>query len=360
MPVCGKHGKPNQGFPPFPPPLEIAQNRRDSHIPTASTTMFSFRTGPKNLPYNHQARGWARLNRRSGPGIVAKRIVGFLTKERHEGPWHNYQCKQYGKTLPTGTALLEVGKVLYYSFKGEFTRPTGFFFVAPRGINRNLKRLIAKPSEFKRALLDGWDEHCAKGLVEGSVTTLTDDLRAWIEEWDFSVIRPISVDVILTDPDAHPVLYKWFGTDPGPPPEGMVPAEVGDGELSYIRQLLEAYGEREQCEYADHTAVIDHADHGPHLSMQRERFFDADAFLRFYRDNTYSDDIKTLKRDVYHGIFECHRATHADTLTRIDAVMTQAASTQPSGTLGKHARVPVRQGLCHHFVNEGGLKWRKS
>src|ERR1039458_2590033 len=35
MPVRGKHGKPNPGFPPFPPPLEIPQPRRDSHIPTA-------------------------------------------------------------------------------------------------------------------------------------------------------------------------------------------------------------------------------------------------------------------------------------------------------------------------------------
>jgi hypothetical protein len=76
MPVRGKHGKPNPGFPPFPPPLEIAQNPRDSHIPTASTTTVFIRTGPKNLPYNHQARGWARLNRRSGPGVVAKRNNG--------------------------------------------------------------------------------------------------------------------------------------------------------------------------------------------------------------------------------------------------------------------------------------------
>jgi hypothetical protein len=35
MPVRGKHGKPNPGFPPFPPPLEIPQTQRDSHIPTA-------------------------------------------------------------------------------------------------------------------------------------------------------------------------------------------------------------------------------------------------------------------------------------------------------------------------------------
>jgi hypothetical protein len=38
MPARGKHGKPNPGFPPFPLPLDIPQNRRDFHISAASTT----------------------------------------------------------------------------------------------------------------------------------------------------------------------------------------------------------------------------------------------------------------------------------------------------------------------------------
>jgi hypothetical protein len=51
MSARGKHGKPNAGFPPFPPPLGIPQNRRDSHIPTASTTILSlFWAGRKTLP----------------------------------------------------------------------------------------------------------------------------------------------------------------------------------------------------------------------------------------------------------------------------------------------------------------------
>src|SRR4051812_12957899 len=40
MTACGKQGKPRAGFPPFPPSLEITQNRRDSHIPTAPTASY--------------------------------------------------------------------------------------------------------------------------------------------------------------------------------------------------------------------------------------------------------------------------------------------------------------------------------
>jgi erythromycin esterase-like protein len=64
--------------------------------------------------------------------------------------------------------------------------------------------------------------------------------------------------------------------------------------------------------------------------MQRERFFDADAFSRFYRDNTMSEEIERLRHDMYHGA-DVHRANHADSLSRVDAVMMQAANVQPAG-----------------------------
>src|ERR1039457_6463351 len=39
LPIYGKRGKPEAGFPLFPQPLgNLAKGRRDSHIPTAPTT----------------------------------------------------------------------------------------------------------------------------------------------------------------------------------------------------------------------------------------------------------------------------------------------------------------------------------
>jgi hypothetical protein len=73
-----------------------------------------------------------------------------------------------------------------------------------------------------------------------------------------------------------------------------------------------------------------------------------------------SEEIDSLRHDILHGVVDTHRARHADSLTRVDAVMTQAANVQPAGVLAKYARVPVKQGICHHFVNEGRFKWRTS
>ena len=129
--------------------------------------------------------------------------------------------------------------------------------------------------------------------------------------------------------------------------------------MPYIQQLIDAYAERECCA-KDKDEALSHDVHGEHLRMQRERFFDADAFARFFRDNTMQGDIDILRHDMRHGIAEAHRADYLNSLRRVDAVMMQAAVVSPSGALARHARVAVKQGICHHFANEGALKWRKT
>jgi hypothetical protein len=304
-------------------------------------------------------RGYFEVERFSGAGDMGRDVVGYLSKKRHEGDWHNYQCKQYGKAVPLNVGLGEIGKILYFAHQGEFTAPTKFYFVAPKGVARTLRTYISKPSGLKKALIDTWDDYCAKTITRKKTIAMTADLKTSIEAWDFSNVSVISADVMLADPAGKILMAKKFAESPDPAPKGVVPGAIEDREMPYVQQLLDAYGERDNKTYADHVAITTHPDHGPHLTMQRERFFDADAFTRFYRDNTMSEEIELLRNDMLHGVAEAHGATHPDALTRANAVMQQAANVQPSGVLAKHARVPVKQGICHHFANEGKLKWRQ-
>ncbi len=306
-----------------------------------------------------KAKEYVEVESFTGAGDMGRDVVGFLSKARHEGPWHNYQCKQYARKLDTATGLLELGKILYYSYLGKFTPPKAYFFVAPRGVNRNLESLIFNPSECKKALLNDWDKYCADKIVENEVINLTDGLRVYIEAFDFSTVSRVTVHKMLEDPALQPVLFKWFGADPGPPPQGEVPSEVQDWESPYIRQLIDAYGEHDGCAYASHAELADHPSHGPHLKHQRERFFKADAFKRFYRDNTAPEELEGFEDDIYHGIIDTHGAEYPNSLARVNKVMEQAAVVHPAGTLAKYARVPIKQGVCHHFANGGRLKWRR-
>src|SRR4051794_20900259 len=68
----GKHGKPTSAFPPFPPSLNIPQQRRDIHISTAPTIRPYIKVRLKTPALKPYTWGWAKLNFRSGPSAVAK------------------------------------------------------------------------------------------------------------------------------------------------------------------------------------------------------------------------------------------------------------------------------------------------
>jgi hypothetical protein len=185
-------------------------------------------------------KDYVEIERFTGPGDMGRDIVGYLTKNRHEVPWHNYQCKQYGKPIPLGLGLSELGKVLYYASRGEFTPPTGFYFVAPRNVVRTLRALISKPSELRVALIAYWDEHCAGKIIDKQNIPIDAKLKAVIEQWEFSQVTVITVARLLADPAGHAVMVKWFGNDPGAAPVGKAPLALETREMPYVRQLLDA------------------------------------------------------------------------------------------------------------------------
>jgi hypothetical protein len=163
----------------------------------------------------------------------------------------------------------------------------------------------------------------------------------------------------LTLADAKAVPYKWSGVDPGPTPSGITPATVSSEELPYIGQLVDAFSEGAGVTFTSHEDIASHPDHARHLSRQRERFFDADAFARFFRDDTMAQETAQLKAEMLDGVVEECEGDHPSQLARVKAVLSQAASVQPNGLLGRQARTGVKQGFCHHLVNEGALKWKK-
>lgn len=306
-----------------------------------------------------KSKNYFKVERFSGSGDKGRDVVGFLSKKLHEGEWNNYQCKQYSSKVGTGPAITEIGKILYYAFKGEFTAPLSYNFVAPKGINRNLEKLIFKPNTFKSEVISSWDEHCRNKIIENDDIPLSDDLKTFIESYDFSRIGKINLANMLSDSAITTVLFKWFKADPGPAPQSQVPDMIQDIELPYVEQLLKAYEEKSFQKISSVEDLKKFAEHKTHFFMQRERFFEADVFKRFYRDNTNKEIISDFEKEVYHGIFETYQKKHEDSLEKVNAVMTQAANVVTTGPVAQYAKVPVKQGVCHHFVNEKKIKWKK-
>lgn len=289
---------------------------------------------------------------------LGRDAVGFRTLNRHEGEWDNYQCKMLRKRVDDAMMHEEIAKILFHASEGEFTPPTAYFFVAPKGFNRKAEKLLFNPSSFKQQMLNEWDGRCARRIRAGSPVVLTDNLRAVIEAYPFQNIAGFDLPKILTMDDINLVLADAFGDDPGEAPSGVVPTIISSDE-GYVQQLIGVYSDSEGHPFADAAEVLRHASHGPDLTMQRRRYFEADAFRRHFRDNIDPQHVEKFTDEILYGVFGVHSQTTG--LGRVRDVMTAAGSLPVSGIFGRHnrANVLVRQGTCHHLANDGVLPWNR-
>lgn len=298
-------------------------------------------------------------DRFSGPGDMGRDIVGYRSTVRFDGPWDNYQCKQLKRPLGEPEMLRELAKIFFHSSAGHFPLPEKYIFVAPKGAVRSVRALISQPSKIAPRLIEQWNNWCADHMIEGEHHSLQPKVRQAIESYAFEKVTLLEAGKFVRDPSMKPVLVKWFNADPGAAPIGQAPQLIQPEEANYVAQLFKAYEERGSPCFDCSDDALNHTEFGPHFRLQRERFFDAAAFKRYYRDSTEPEVLHIFENDIYHGVFDTHDSKHPDTMTKIAAVMNEAKSVSVSGVLGKYSRVPVKQGFCHHFANDGRLPWLK-
>ncbi|WP_439148415.1 ABC-three component system protein [Vibrio sp.] len=302
--------------------------------------------------------------RHGGAGDMGRDVVGFWSSDKHEGDWDNYQCKQYQKALPTADGMLELGKILYYAHQGHFTAPKNYYFVAPRGINKNLKGWIENPSKLKHKLISEWDHFCKSKIIskkkdcEHTEIPLTPELESYISNYDFSQVETIDLDKIVLDVAFRAVLVEEFGGELLSAPDGEVPKEISDHELIYVSQILDVYSEYDQITYKTPSCLTGHDEFSEDFIDQRERFYSAEAFRAFYRDNTVGEVLDKFEKEILKGIKPSLRLKYDDSFQRMCSVLSEAGKLQPSGKLAIHGKVDVKQGYCHQFVNDEVIKWR--
>src|SRR4051794_22844634 len=71
--------------------------------------------------YNH-------AERLGGAGDKGRDVVGYTGLPGSNPPWDNYQCKHYAKPLQPSEIWIELGKMCYYSWKGDFSPPRKYRF----------------------------------------------------------------------------------------------------------------------------------------------------------------------------------------------------------------------------------------
>jgi hypothetical protein len=297
----------------------------------------------------------------AGSGDLGRDVVGYCTSLKLDGEWHNYQCKQFKtKALRVPEMLAELAKILVHSARGEYLLPERYYFVAPKGLGREAKNLLASPSKLKARLIADWNTSCASKVDVGVFIALDASIQAKIDEFKFENVDAYDVPKLMLDAHVMPVLVEYFGADPGAPPAGVVPESIDwtSSNAEFALQLVSLYGD-EDLSVIDRSTAHGHPRFGRHLRDQFVRYFEADAFKRHFRDNTPKDFVTNFEQDIYHGVLYTYGKAPPNTLERVDSVTDKAGSLAIGGLLGGHSGIRVKQGICHHLVNTDELQWKK-
>ena len=304
-------------------------------------------------------RKYLLVERHGGSGDHGIDVAGYLSPQRLEGEWHNYQCKRYSSALTWSTAAQEMRKMFIAAAAGHFTIPIRYVFVAPR-IARSLPRQLAKPTDSRDKFLQ--ELATTKDKI---VADLTDEQRDVIKDLaartDFSIFECILNEML----ELHSTTPHWASRFPYAPldrgPQELVPPQKhGETETRYVQQLVDVYQER----YPDAIGNLDEVSGVPeadaHLKRQREAFYAAEALRVFACDSTMPIYFERLMQDVYDIVIEVAEQNYPDGWERHGAVTVAAGSVQLTPTiLTPFIQPKARKGVCHHLANENRLTWCK-
>ncbi|WP_406129042.1 hypothetical protein OHQ89_46330 [Streptomyces canus] len=298
------------------------------------------------------------VERHGGSGDHGIDVAGYLSRQRLEGEWHNYQCKRYADAVAWATAAKEMRKMFVAAAAGEFTVPTRYVFVAPR-FSRPLPRQFAKPTECRAKFLQELSTTKDKIVVD-----LTGEQRRAVEELvagtDFAMFECIDLDEMLAQ---HKTTSHWLERFPHAPfdrgPQEMLPPpQHRDDEARYVQRLIDVYRERYPgtINSLEEVAGVEETDE--HLKRQRVAFYAAEALRVFARDATTPAYFERVKKDVHSTVVETAARSYPDGWERLAAVLTVAGTVQLTQTvLAPFVEPEARKGVCHHLANENRLTW---
>lgn len=296
----------------------------------------------------------------TGAGDKGIDIAVYAPGQDFNGIWDGYQCKHYDNPLRPSDIYVELGKVLWFSFSGEYKAPRSYTFIAPSGIGTKLNNLLKNPAKLKQELISNWDKYCRAEITTTQEIPLKGALLAYVNAFDFKIFNGKQPLALIDEHKKSPYhLSRFGGGFPARPTGAFPPDAIDPVETKYVEQLFLAYSEHLQKPIAS-TADLGKASLREHFSRQREAFYRAEALRVFVRDKVEPGTFERLQGEIYEGVIDTHDDEYPDGYRRVVAV-TKAAQDMmiAANPIAPIAQTQDRRGICHQLVNDDRLKWTR-
>lgn len=301
------------------------------------------------------------VKRFSGSGDKGLDIVGFIGSNQFSDGWDNYQCKFYENPLTPSDIWVEFGKIIYFTYCGDYPPPRKYFFVAPKQVGTKLGNLLSNSSELKEELKKNWVKYCENGIASTSSIKLEGDFLAYLESFDFKIFDSVSLVSMIEQHALTHFHSVRFGGGLGVRPEPKIPPEdTVTLNHRYVRQLLIMYAKSidEDTKCVDLSLLNKNESIKKNFRRQRERFYHAEALRNFSRDTVPPGVFENLQNDIFDGIVDIFESQYKCEVERLNVTMGQAANIAvDANPLASVTRPRDKQGICHQLVNESRLNW---
>lgn len=302
-----------------------------------------------------------KVRRFAGAGDQGLDVVGYISSSQFSGGWDNYQCKFYDHPLRPSDVWVEFGKIIYYSFIGQYPAPQKYYFVAPQQVGTSLSRLLSDAEKLKEGIKENWAKHCENGITTKQNIKLDGHLLTYFDGFDFTIFEEISVVKMIEQHAMTPHHAVRFGGGllPRPIPD-IPPVDSVSLEHRYVRQLLEVYAEsvNEPQKSNDLSLLQKYPSIDKKFQRQRERFYHAESLKNFSRDTVPNGVFEALQVDIYNGVVDVCEGEYRTGVERLTSTLAQAANVVISSSpLESVTRPNDKQGICHQLVNDSKLNW---
>lgn len=295
-----------------------------------------------------------KVVRCGGSGDLGRDIIAYNGSQ-----WENFQCKHYVKKLSITDAVLEIGKVLYYSFRGDYSWPEKFYFVSPQGNSNDLLKMLQSPEQIKKELIERWDKTCKTKITTKHHIPLESDFKDYVLGADFGIFDDLPPMMLIELHSKTPFYDARFGhTTRVRPRAPKAPSTIECQEKRYLNELMKAFSDVSGKEI-DFSNVADDFDHEVEFRSARNNYFSADALDKFSRD-WLPDGFDDLKDECYEAISPTFKQSHNDGYDKYLKTSEAAVIVNyTSHPLVHYIKTQDKKGLCHHLVNDGMIRWVK-
>lgn len=284
-----------------------------------------------------------------------------------DGNLEQFQCKRYKEPLTPTHIYSELGKLCYYSYRGEIETPKTYWIVASHDVGSKLCDLLREPEKLKAQLLKNWTARCQKKITDGRKVELTGDFRDYVERFDFSIVKSKPIMTIINEYWRSHYRYIRFGGDRPEKPKPLTPPEqIAESEPPYLNALLEVCresGRRELPLFQIGKPAEIPEYFQPFIAEQRDYFYSFETIRRAVRDafteNSYGS-VDDLCESIYEIILTTYRRKYETGKQRLYETLDCAAKatnlqTSPLYSDLRWITPREQKGICHHLVNDKRL-----